>query len=70
MSDTEAFEKWISQPPYEKPTDLTSLGSVWKGQYKAYEVQLAYEAWQAALEFERQSKKAISEANDRMVWGD
>lgn len=48
----EDFEAWISAPPFEKsirrlPMDekLTS----WPGAYRPIEVELAWEAWQAAL---------------------
>ena len=47
-----AFEAWITAAPIEKdvtrnPTDWSK--SAWPGQYRSYEVQLAWEAWCAAL---------------------
>lgn len=42
------FEAWISNPPYERMCDRGSPGSAWPRQYKNYETQLAWEAWQAA----------------------
>lgn len=47
-----AFEHWITLPPMEKDiarnsTDETK--SAWPGQYRAYDVQLAWEAWCEAL---------------------
>lgn len=56
MSDTErqAFEAWISAPPYEKTTYRFSPdASAWAGQYDDYQVQLAWEAWQARAAAER-----------------
>lgn len=42
------FEAWITAPPFEKEiarhsSDATKLA--WPGQYRKYEVQLAWEAW-------------------------
>jgi hypothetical protein len=46
-----SFERWISEPPYERdihrwPQDETK--HAWPGQYKDIAVQLAWEAWQQA----------------------
>lgn len=46
----EAFEVWITAPPYERdvsrwPTDADA--SAWPGQYRDLAVQLAFEAWTA-----------------------
>ncbi len=51
MTTREAFEKWISQPPYERllgrvPNDSTRFA--WPDQYVDIGVQLAWEAWQAS----------------------
>jgi hypothetical protein len=51
MSEREAFEKWISQPPYEK--DVTKYPddpafAAWPKCYRDIAVQLAWDAWQAA----------------------
>ena len=48
-----AFEAWITAPPMEKDVARNSTDerkSAWPGQYRSYEVQLAWEAWCAALE--------------------
>lgn len=37
------FEAWITSPPYEKPVTINPESSGWPGQYRAYEVQLAWE---------------------------
>ena len=63
----DAFEAWITAPPYERSAErnpLTHLqpgASDWQGQYADYQVQLAWEAWQesarrfeAAVGFRRQ----------------
>ena len=51
MSDEklrEEFEAWISAPPYQMTTTRQGERESWPGQYIQYEVQLAWEAWQAA----------------------
>ena len=50
------FEAWISAPPYEMTTKKHSERESWPGQYIQYEVQLAWEAWQAA---QRQGGEAL-----------
>lgn len=48
-----AFEAWITDPPMEKDVARNSTDDrkgAWPGQYRSYEVQLAWEAWCAALE--------------------
>ncbi len=49
MSEQEiraAFEAWISAPPFELPVDRFNDASVWTGNYKVYNVHLAYCAWE------------------------
>ena len=46
--ERESFEKWISDPPYERsverfPNDETKFA--WFSQYRDTNVQLAWEAW-------------------------
>jgi hypothetical protein len=65
MSDREAFEK-----AYHKETGLYASYAPDKKCYTDVIANMCYRVWQAALEFERQAHKAMSEANDRMVWGD
>lgn len=48
MNTREAFEAWISAPPYEKNIRLSGPEGAWKDQYALYQTQLAWEAWQAA----------------------
>lgn len=47
----EAFEKWISSPPYE--CDISRWPDVadksWPGQYHNIATQLAWQAWQEAI---------------------
>lgn len=48
----ERFEAWISAPPFEHMCDRRPMDervTCWPGQYKRYETELAWEAWQAAL---------------------
>jgi len=47
-----AFEAWITASPMEKDVSRNSTDhskSAWPGQYRVYEVQLAWEAWCAAI---------------------
>ena len=44
----EEFEAWITSPPLEKPVQVNPESSGFPGQYRAYEVQLAWESWQAS----------------------
>jgi hypothetical protein len=47
--EREAFEKWISQPPFERDTERWATdekNAGWPGQYKNYETELAWCAWQ------------------------
>lgn len=44
----EAFEKWISSPPYEKDIDRfpdDPVKHAWPGNYKNIDVELAWNAW-------------------------
>ena len=43
------FEAWIMLPPYEHMCDRNSEKSAWRGAYKRYETELAWDAWQAAI---------------------
>jgi len=54
------FEQWISQPPYERVISRWEKDRTraWPGQYKNYEVQLAWEAWQEAQRQKAEQKEA------------
>lgn len=43
----EAFEAWVAAPPYEREVDRQGEADAWPGQYRDYDLQLAWEAWQA-----------------------
>jgi hypothetical protein len=56
----EAFEAWISAPPFERETDRFPQDETkfaWPGAYRDYKVELAWEAWQAACQWREQSAK-------------
>jgi len=58
----EAFEKWISAPPFERASARwSSEESAWPGTYADYDVQLAWEAWQ------QRSSSLRSEYEDVLV---
>ena len=44
----EAFEAFISAPPFEMPIERFDDRSAWPGGYTELEVDLAWQAWQAA----------------------
>lgn len=51
MSDREAFERFISSPPFEKSIDRYPNNPelyAWSGNYKDINVSLAWECWQEA----------------------
>lgn len=48
--DRHAFEAWVSDAPYEKSTArYNNPLDPWPGQYKRVDVELAWQAWLAAL---------------------
>ena len=44
----EAFEAFISAPPFEMPIDRFDDRSAWPGSYTELEVDLAWQAWKAS----------------------
>lgn len=51
----EAFEVWISAPPYERSVNRRGEDDAWPGQYWSYETQAAWEAWQESAKQEREA---------------
>ena len=49
MTTREAFEAFISAPPFEMPIERFDDRSAWPGSYTELEVDLAWQAWQAAI---------------------
>ena len=49
MTTREAFEAFISAPPFEMPIERFDR-SAWPGGYTELEVDLAWQAWQAATD--------------------
>lgn len=47
----ENFESVMGKPPYEFEFDRWPEDHAWPGQYKAYTVQCAWDAWQEATKF-------------------
>ena len=46
------FEHWISSPPFEKDSSRYPMDeslSAWPGSYQELDVELAWQAWKAAL---------------------
>ena len=77
MTQREQFEKWAARPPREWPLEAHAYTyeSGWPGQYKAYHVQCAWEAWQARAEvtpamIEAAAQRLVSWPCDNLVWPD
>ena len=63
MTDRKAFEAWISGPPYELRTlRYPDLGVQSPRQYRSYEVELAWDAWTAAVTAERERCASMLDA--------
>lgn len=57
MTDDEsrkAFELAMAAPPYERHCKRFSADAGWPGHYRDYCTQLAWDAWQAAVEWATQ----------------
>lgn len=59
-----AFESWISAPPYERSVERQGENGSWPGQYRSYETQAAWEAWQESA---RQAREAAAELCDALA---
>jgi hypothetical protein len=53
------FEEWISSPPYEREVTRFSEGSAWPGSYRELDVDLAWQAWSAAMSLTRERRAAL-----------
>ena len=49
QSGREAFEAWISAPPFEQSVSRLNASSAWPGSYRDIATDLAWQAWQEAL---------------------
>ena len=56
------FEAFISAPPFDHMCDRYRPDSARPGQYKRYETQIAWEAWQAAVALGRASMSPMMRA--------
>lgn len=48
--ERQAFEKWITAPPFERGIERYGEQSAWPGNYQDYDTQIAWNGWQAAIE--------------------
>lgn len=55
----EAFEAFISAPPFEMPIERFDDRSAWPGGYTELEVDLAWQAWQAATDAATETVHAV-----------
>lgn len=68
-----AFEAWISAPPFERDTTRNPLNGeeyAWPGHYREYEVQLAWDAWDAAAATIRETLADPAKTHILMLRGD
>jgi len=68
-----AFENWISAAPYERDITRNPEGSSdqsWPGHYRDYEVQLAWDAWDAAAETIRETLADPAKTHVLMLRGE
>ena len=55
--EREAFEKFVSAPPFEYSTERMTELSAWPGNYRSIAVQLAWESWKARAASSEQSER-------------
>lgn len=68
-----AFEAWISSPPFERDITRNSVDATkhaWPGHYREYEVQLAWDAWDAAAATIRETLADPAKTHILMLRGD
>jgi hypothetical protein len=53
--EREAFEAFVSSPPFEYRIERMTEMSAWPGNYRSLAVQLAWEAWKVATKAEREA---------------
>ena len=68
MTTREAFEAFISAPPFEMPTERFDDRGAWPGGYTELEVDLAWQAWQAATEATLERAAEEVEKIDKENW--
>ena len=69
MNDREAFEKWISGPPYELsiaryPNDPTRYG--FPSTYREHDVDLCWLAWQEAIAQQQDELERLVELEGKL----
>jgi len=68
-----AFEAWISAPPFERSIRRNTMDeskTCWPGHYCEYEVQLAWDAWDAAAATIRETLADPAKTHVLMLRGD
>ena len=58
----QAFEAFISAPPFEMPIERFDDRCAWPGSYTELEVDLAWQAWQAATAATRERCAKVCDA--------
>ncbi len=58
----EEFEKWISSPPFERGITRMHEKSAWPGSYRPLDVDLAWQAWQAATAMQEARVRELGRA--------
>ena len=62
MNDREAFEAFITAPPFERSASRFDDRGAWPGGYINYETDLAWKAWQSATAHERERCAKVCDA--------
>jgi hypothetical protein len=58
-----SFEAWISAPPFEREVERFGEHSAWPGNYREIDVDLAWQAWSAAVVLTRDRCAKLCEAS-------
>jgi hypothetical protein len=59
-----AFEAWISAPPFEREVERFGENSAWPGNYRELDIDLAWQAWSAAMALARQRVRQLEAAEE------
>lgn len=64
----QAFEAFISAPPFEMGISRFDDRGAWPGNYKSYETDLAWQSWQAATNAALERAAAVCETFGSDPW--
>ena len=67
MTDREAFEVFITAPPFEMQIERLDGRCAWPGSYTHHDVDLAWQAWKAAMETKDDEISALKAKRDAQL---